>query len=240
MAIDYQKHSHEDDFLHNIYNAGKNQLYYPGGITSYENFYLDISSFWRELYNPNPEESDKNKYFSKDDEDNKYWTKDIKDPVLLNFWIDFLDTDGFLGKFSISQIGDRPFVNTDSKIDSLYFKDVPLVIFYNNTEKPNEISGYTSISMGKQNIENFFDISTQGKSAKEKLDELFYQHVAAQETISLSSIPIYYLQPNTLIKVKDDQNLDINGKYIIKRLSYSLTPGSLMTIQAEKLVDRIY
>lgn len=240
MAIDYQKHSHKDDFLHNIYNAGKNQQYYPGGITSYENFYLDISSFWRELYNPNPKESEKDKYFSKDDEDNRYWTKDIKDPVLLNFWIDFLDTDGLLGKFSISQIGDRSFVNPDSKIDSLYFKDVPLAIFYNNIKDYNEISGYTYISMGKQNIENFFDISTQGKSAKEKLDELFYQHVAAQETISLSSIPIYYLQPNTLIKVKDDQNLDINGKYIIKRLSYSLTSGSLMTIQAEKLVDRIY
>lgn len=240
MAIDYQKHSHEDDFLHNIYSAGKNQQYYPGGITSYEPFYLDMSSFWRELYNPTPNDNEKDNFFSKDVENNKYWTKDIEDPALLNFWIDFLDTEGSLQKFSISQIGNRTFVDVDSKIDSLYFKDVPLAIFYNDLENNNKISGYTYISMGKQNIENFFDISTQGKSAKEKLDELFYQYVSAQETISLSSIPIYYLQPNTLIKVKDEQNLDINGKYIIKRLSYSLTPGSLMTIQAEKMIDKIY
>lgn len=240
MAIDYQKYSHKEDFLHNVYNAGKNQQYYPGGITSYESFYLDMASFWRELYNPNPNDNEKDKYFAADVENNKYWTKNIEDPSLLNFWIDFLDTDGDINKFSISQIGNRPFVDTDSKIDSLYFKDVPLVIFYNNLENSNTVSGYTSILMGKQNIENFFDVSTQGKSAKEKLDELFYQYVAAQETISLSSIPIYYLQPNTLIKVKDEQNLDINGKYIIKRLSYSLTAGSLMNIQAEKLVDKIY
>ena len=52
MALDYYKHNQEDDFTVKV---GRNNYdYYPTGITGYEQFYLDIQGFWRELYNPQP------------------------------------------------------------------------------------------------------------------------------------------------------------------------------------------
>jgi hypothetical protein len=53
MAIDYRKHYHDDDFLY--YIAKNNPSYYPTGTTGYERYYTDLISFWRDLYNPNPE-----------------------------------------------------------------------------------------------------------------------------------------------------------------------------------------
>jgi hypothetical protein len=38
-----------------------------------------------------------------------------------------------------------------------------------------------------------FSISAQGKSAKDRLDELIYQHGYCIESATITSIPIYYL-----------------------------------------------
>jgi hypothetical protein len=52
MAVDHRKHYHDDDFLYNV--AQNNLQCYPTGTTGYERYYVDIISFWRDLYNPNP------------------------------------------------------------------------------------------------------------------------------------------------------------------------------------------
>jgi hypothetical protein len=38
-----------------------------------------------------------------------------------------------------------------------------------------------------------FTVSDQGKSAKDKLDELIYTHAYSSESVTINSIPIYYL-----------------------------------------------
>lgn len=50
MAIDYRKHNREEDFYLNII---KNNLdLYKNGKTGYEQYYMDMEGFWRQLYNP--------------------------------------------------------------------------------------------------------------------------------------------------------------------------------------------
>jgi hypothetical protein len=36
--------------------ATANKEIYPTGETGYEQYYIDMFSFWRELYNPEPED----------------------------------------------------------------------------------------------------------------------------------------------------------------------------------------
>lgn len=76
MALDYYKHNQENDFLSNLsdYNTFDTANYnedlqnefmekikkdngrlYLNGITGYEQYYVDLYSFWRDIYNPNPE-----------------------------------------------------------------------------------------------------------------------------------------------------------------------------------------
>ena len=50
MAYDYYHYQHNDNFTATI--AKNNKNYYPDGFTKYEQYYLDIYSFWRDLYNP--------------------------------------------------------------------------------------------------------------------------------------------------------------------------------------------
>jgi hypothetical protein len=67
--------------------------------------------------------------------ENQYWNKLIEDnPSALNFWFDFLDTDGELEKYSVSVIGSRAKAINDNKIKSIYFREIPNLIFVTNEE----------------------------------------------------------------------------------------------------------
>ena len=47
-------------------------------------------------------------------------------------------------------------------------------------------------------------------------------NTSAAETVSLTVLPIYYLEPNVRVAIKDDES-KINGEYIQKK--YGLKPG---------------
>ena len=84
-----------------------------------------------------------------------------------------------------------------------------------------------------------FSISAQGKSAKDVLDANMYQHAYCAESISMTTVPVYYLEPNTRIYVRDD-NSKINGEYIVSKLTVPLTHNGTMSITATKAAERIY
>jgi hypothetical protein len=88
-------------------------------------------------------------------------------------------------------------------------------------------------------MEGYFSISAQGKSAQDELDNLLYQHTYAAETVTLTAVPIYHLQPNTRIFVKDD-NTGINGEFIISKITVPLQYNGTTSITTTRAVERIY
>ena len=68
---------------------------------------------------------------------------------------------------------------------------------------------------------------------------MLYDYAVCKQSITLTTIPIYYLQPNTRIFITDLES-GINGEYIISRLGYNLNYNGTLSITASKAVDRIY
>ena len=98
--------------------------------------------------------------------------------------------------------------------------------------------GFTFIRL-PQIMENLFTISGQGQSAKDMLDNMLYNYTYCTESISISGIPVFYLEPNTRIFVRDDQS-GINGEYIVESISLPLGHGGSMSISAIKAVENMY
>lgn len=171
---------------------------------------------------------------------NLYWNKQVQDsPESLNFWFDFLDTYGELSQYSVANVGDRPKAVNDSNVKAIYFRETPGVIFVedlNNIEEKK--SGYTYAQL-PQHLEYLFSISGQGKSAKDVLDNYLYIYSYCTESITINAIPVYHLEPNTRIFVRDDR-CGINGEYIVTKINYPLDTSGTMSINAIKVVDRIY
>ena len=237
MAKDYFQYNHVlDDFIYRV--AAANYMYYPSGYTGYEQYYTDLQGFWRQLYDPTVPSADYNSQ--------TYWHVNVdKYPELLNFWFDFLDSnDTELGKYKINIVGDRPKAINDSNVSAIYFRDTPTVLFvtydeYNKMVEAGDLkTGYTYIQL-KDSMQNYFSISSQGVSAQDKLDDLLYNNTYCIESINIAAIPIYYLEPNTRIFVKDNKS-KINGEYIVSKISLPLTFNGTMQITATKAVAKIY
>jgi hypothetical protein len=70
------------------------------------------------------------------------------------------------------------------------------------------------------------------------LNELIYQHSYCIENATITSIPIYYLEPNTRIYLYDE-TAGINGDYVISKLTIPLTYNGTMSITATKAAENI-
>lgn len=267
MATDYKKYNHLDNFELKIIEANQNQSLYLTGKTGYEQYYIDMEGKWRYLYNPDlflglssgilavdeladfslgdpdPEkeipftENPKN-YFQKNT-DLQYWAKNVYlNPGVLEFWIDFLDENGELSKFSNQAIGNRPNVKNESHVKSVFYKATPSIIFTTFDKFQNEArkDGYKYFLAS--NLDDMFTQSSQGRSAKEVIDELLYKHSYCADNINLNTIPIYYLEPNTRIRIYNEET-NIDGDYIISKITISLGAGKTMSITASKAPTRL-
>ena len=87
--------------------------------------------------------------------------------------------------------------------------------------------------------EIFKDLSIGGNqnSAFDRVRELLYTYTSYNESISLSVIPIYHLEPNTRITVYDKET-GVNGDYLIKTISLPLTTNGTSTISATRCLER--
>ena len=187
-------------------------------------------------------------YYSKEYDANTCYNTNISQhPETLNFWFDFMNVDGEFGKYAISAIGNRPKAINDDKVTGIYFQETPSVLFLtpenyidimNHRSDYNDMTGYTFVQL-TSSMENYFTISAQGKSAKDELDNLLYQHTYATESVNLTAVPIYYLQPNTRIFVKDD-NTGINGEFIVSKITVPLQYNGTTAITTTRAVERIY
>ena len=284
MAKDYYTNNLKEDYYSEIYKNNKTNGYYEGqetipfGKTGYEQYYIDLQGFWRQLYHPGVfdtsfiTDSEKKKiarellidegissteitdeminskikglsdynyknYLQKEyNEDG--WNKNIKEaPENLNFWFDFLDSESDLGRYQVNQIGRREKVSNNSKIKAIAYKDTPNAVFVSSINETVP-TGYVKIQTPEQTI-NFFSISSKGSTAFDEFYNLLYNHAVKNEQITITALPIYYLEPNVRIHVYDEKT-KINGDYIVSRITVPLQHNGTTSITATKIVDRIY
>ena len=88
-------------------------------------------------------------------------------------------------------------------------------------------------------MQDLFNIDARGKSAEEEIQELFNEHSYCVENISITVLPVYDLEPNTLIHLYNEEN-KINGQYQVKKITIPLTHNGTMTITANKAIEAIF
>ena len=239
--------------------------WYPKGYTGYEKYYIDfemntsqhVVAYWRELYNPDAkgqtgyydnvgtfhQGKDTKTAHTQFTYNEEGWNPDILDnPEKLNFWFDFIDTTGSLSQYGVNNIGLRSKATNDDKIKSIYFRETPNVLFSAidkaDVNKQWMKPGYCHVSI-PPTLNDLFTISTRGKSAFDVLQDDLYNYTYPATSITLTSVPIYYLTPNTLIYV-NDKDTNIVGEYILQKYSIQLGLNSQMAISAVETPRRIY
>lgn len=240
----YGKHEHiqfKTDSFNNVYavqvlNGGqtiyskdwREELYYQGieatdTGSNYNYYYTELVSEWPKLY---------------DLQHHKFKGVIHNNPSQLDFYLDLIDDRSAIGQYSVNNIGRRSIVESNDKINCIFEDDIPDVVIINN-ENPDEVvaireeceASKQDWTQVEDNIFNSIVMGGMQNSAFNRINELLYQYTNMNDTINITCLPIYYLEPNTRITVNDPK-ANIMGDYIISSITIPLDTSSSAQISA--------
>ena len=213
-------------------------------------YYQELDAFWPQTYDLI------NQWF---------YGQGIQDNIKYNptrvvqgtYFLDFIDSaSSKFGEWGVNNIGRRSDVVSNDKINCLFEAEIPNVNIINAThlsapinEKSleQEMSREDLIKESRDNDEPFsqvddeiFDhLATGGyqNGAYEQIKYELYLHTTYQKSISLSAIPVFYLEPNSRIKITDETT-NTYGDFILQSISLTLGPGANMSISASEATER--
>ncbi len=228
-----QKGDYDDELLAKINNEylWRKQLFDPQNETWHEEWVNQIDSI-----NSNEEKID-----TWDG-----WNPAIYiDPSLVTYWLDFIDVDQLVSKYSVNKIGRRTKALTKTNMSLLYKLDVPDIIFFENTGEADLIQkieeytlegqAYCALKPGQMKL---FSSSGTGSTAFDYIREMLYQYLIYNLTVTINCAPRYYLEPNNLIYI-DDKKSNIKGEFVITQYTLPLTYNGNMSITTNEALTRV-
>lgn len=181
--------------------------------------------------------------------DTNGWNPQVNnEPNALNYWLEFIDSSGKLGQYSIASIGKRSKIIKNDKISTIFNLYVPDVIFQENiyANDPEGLQAFIDRQEAKfqdyclfqPHQMSYFSASSTGISAFDAIRELMYQHLVYNVSINITCFPKFYLEPNNLIQVQD-YDTGIIGEFVIKDMSLPLDHSGTMSITANEALIKI-
>ena len=204
-------------------------------------YYTELLNEWPKLYNLKSKNSTINKdvIYTGD-----FYDEVLKTPSDIDYFLDFIDSNAEISKFSINNIGRRSIVINDNDINCVFEPEIPDFILIETGTPQTKTDREECERKGQKYVQvdsSIFSLIATGgmkNSAYNRVRELLYQYTSYNESISIQSIPIYYLEPNTRITVRDTES-NIFGDYMISNISIPLDIGSTMSISATRALERI-
>lgn len=219
----------------------RTKLYYQGvlddslGLDS-NYYYAELLEEWPKIYDI---ENGKFRNIAKDD---------------IDYYLDFIDSDTQLNGISVSNIGRRTKILNNQQITCLFAPEVPeLGIILANTEgkldeeKKAQQKEYEDtaqeyaisvITSTGESISKYIGAGgLKTNCAYDEIRNLLYQYTEYNGSITIQCVPIYYLEPNTIITVNDPKT-GISGDYLIKTISLPLSINGTMSITATKIMNK--
>lgn len=169
----------------------------------------------------------------------------FKDLSTIPYFLDFIDTGSALSNFSVGSIGRRTINYQNDDVNCLFRDDYPtlyLIPYYaediEEQKKKAMFSGNNYMIMNEDvDFDEDLTIFSQQISALDVVRNMLYQYTQYNENISITAIPIYYLEPNTRITVNNPE-AGMFGDYVLNTIALPLDAGGTMQLSATKALQK--
>lgn len=211
----------------------RTELYFQGLQASILG--TDPGYYWAELKNEWPR--------IYDIRNGKFRDYYLNNPSEVMFYLDFIDTSSKVGHLSVKNIGRRTSAKSNDDINCVFAPDFPDLIIIDASSEDRLAQQEECRKNGQDYIQlqsNFYNslVGSSGhNSAFDAIRNELYTATSFNESISIVAIPIYHLEPNTRITVKDDAS-GIYGDYIINSISLPLDINGTMTLSCKRALQR--
>ena len=214
------------DFRTELYMSGV--LMQPFGLES--NYYFaELKNEWPKIY---------------DIQHGHFFEEAIQEPSSIDFFLDFIDSVGSIAEFGIDNIGRRTNVIVENSINCVFTPNNPdLVIIEAGSADADSLQQECQQKRQDyvQVYSQIYNMLTGGGSlrpAYEEIKQKLYQYTNYNEQVSVTLLPIYYLEPNTRITIQDAQS-GLNNDFMIKTISLPLDINSAMNLSCTKVMENI-
>lgn len=214
----------------------REELYYQGieaqdTGSHYPYYFTELLNEWPKLFNLETQE---------------FYDSVKKDPSSIDFFLDMIDDTAAVGQYSVDSIGRRGIVVQEDEINCVFEQEVPDLVFIDIHQTPQQMQeqkdqcdaiGQDWIQVD-ETIYSLLNIGGWQNSCYQRICDMLYQYTNMNESISITAVPMYYLEPNTRITVRDDAS-GVNGDFMISSISLPLDIESLMQINAYRALQKI-
>lgn len=195
-------------------------------------YFAELESAWPLIY-----DLDKQKFWGEEEEGASV-ARVLCDG---DYFLDFIDAPSSqMGEFSVSAIGRRSDVVVDEDVNCLFEPEIPDTCFINATDNDNLQAEKiecikAGISYCQLNSDMYSCLTSGGykNAAWDKITFELYSHTYYQRTVSLTAFPVYYLEPNTRIRINDSVTKTY-GDFMIQNISLPLDMTQSMSITANE------
>ena len=214
----------------------RQELYYEGieaqdTGTDQPYYFAELLNEWPKLFNLKTQQ---------------FYDSVKENPSGIDFWLDMIDDTAEVGEYSVDNIGRRGVVVQQDQINCVFEQEVPDLVFIDINQNEVDIqqekgecdaAGQDWVQVDST-IYSLLTIGGSQNSCYERICDMLYQYTNMNQSITISAIPIYYLEPNTRITVRDDA-AGINGQFMISSISLPLDVESSMNISAYQCKQKI-
>lgn len=230
---------------------------------STEGSYYDeeLMAEWRDIFDPTSTIDKKGKDSFQQGWINKYgegnaatpWTGYNIDVIIapekIRYWLDLIDTTSSIGKYSVNRIGRRSVITEDTKVNEVYALEVNDIVFIKAPSTSEEWEktmqrvreeyipiGQTYCFVQEDQWCYFKERNSYG-TCYEGVRSQMYSNLYYNSSVSMTTIPILYLDGNQCIRINFPE-FGITGDYIINTISINLsgTPQMTMSLQEAMVV----
>lgn len=213
----------------------------PLGVSS-NYYYAELAAEWPRIYNLRA-----SSYIDENGE--TVYTGDFyqeyKDhPETLPYFLDFIDSNAEVSKFSVSNIGRRTLVESSDDYNCVFEPEIPDLVLIESGQDDTEKKRQECEDKGQAYVQvpsNIYSMLALGGSLNScyvRIKDLLYNNTKYNESIQIQCLPIYQMEPNTRIRVKDVES-DISGDYIVNSISLPLVPSGTMSISATRALEKL-
>lgn len=222
-------------------------------------YFNDLDAFWPNEYNLR---RDKQKFFGEEEDGSIYY----KTLTCGNYFFDMIDaSSSSLGMYSVQNIGRRMDVYNNDDVNCLFQPLIPDVVFLNKDNPTMNWSENTTITelrkmddirdllaAQKEECNNnnqpwvqvsdniYANFITGGylNSAYDIIKYELFAHTKFQKVVSLTSLPVFYLEPNSRVEVSE-KTTNTYGDFMIQTINLTLGPGANMAITLNEVSERL-
>jgi hypothetical protein len=169
------------------------------------------------------------------------------DSAVWPYYFDMIDESTALGQYSINAIGMRTKAEVDEEDITMLYPPVRrnyCMLKPSETESTDLMDWLNAkeqpylILKDDDAFDSNFAYACYGKDAFTKIREMIYLHTSLNETVNISSMPIFYLEPNTRIIARDEET-NTSGSYVILTINFPLTFDGQQQLSCIRVDDRL-